>query len=207
MTNAKFWDRIAKKYARTPIKDEAYYQETLERSLSYLTPDSQVLEVGCGTGNTAIVLAKKAGHVTATDISGAMLDIARAKPGADTVTFIETDVLGSPKIEGGYDAVFAHSLLHLVPDLPATLNRIAQLTKPGGVFISKTVSLQKAAGLQFTAMKIMVKLMQAFGRAPFVRFMQVSELESAIEAAGFEIVEAFHKDVKIPARYVVARKL
>ena len=207
MTDAKFWDRIAKKYARTPIKDEAYYQETLERSLSYLTPESKVLEVGCGTGSTALELAKTAGQVTATDISGKMLDIARAKPGADAITFLEADVLGSPEIDGGYDAVFAHSLLHLVPDLPAALDRIAKLIKPGGVFISKTVALQQAKGLQFTAMKTIVKVLQTFGRAPFVRFMEVSELEGAIETAGFEIIEAFHKDVKIPARYVVACRL
>ena len=47
---ATFWDKIAPKYAKDPINDVASYEYTLGRTLSYLTEDDSVLELGCGTG-------------------------------------------------------------------------------------------------------------------------------------------------------------
>ena len=53
----KFWDGIAEKYAKRPISDMAAYEYTLGRTRSYLKPEDQVLELGCGTGSTALLLA------------------------------------------------------------------------------------------------------------------------------------------------------
>ena len=38
----RFWDRIAERYARQPIADEAAYQKKLEQTREYLRPDSWV---------------------------------------------------------------------------------------------------------------------------------------------------------------------
>ncbi len=48
--SARFWDRIAKRYARTPVADEAAYQRKLKITRGYLRPDMEVMEFGCGTG-------------------------------------------------------------------------------------------------------------------------------------------------------------
>ena len=53
----RFWDKIAVKYSRRPIADEASYQKKLEKSQAYFRPDTEVLEFGCGTGGTAIIHA------------------------------------------------------------------------------------------------------------------------------------------------------
>ncbi len=54
---ARFWDRIAVKYAADPIADPAGYETTLRRVQDLLTTDQDVLEIGCGTGTTALRLA------------------------------------------------------------------------------------------------------------------------------------------------------
>lgn len=54
---ARFWDRIARKYASDPIKDTAGYERTLARTRELLTHTDTVLEIGCGTGTTALKLA------------------------------------------------------------------------------------------------------------------------------------------------------
>src|SRR5690348_5373560 len=51
-----------------------------------------VADVGCGTGRHALRLAAEGARVTALDFSAAMLDHARAKPGAHAVTFLQHDL-------------------------------------------------------------------------------------------------------------------
>jgi ubiquinone/menaquinone biosynthesis C-methylase UbiE len=52
-------------------------------------PASRVLDLGCGTGRLALALAAAGHRVTGVDPAGASLAAARAKPGADQVTWIE----------------------------------------------------------------------------------------------------------------------
>ena len=54
---AHFWDRIARKYAADPIADAAGYEATLRRVQALLSANQDVLEIGCGTGTTALRLA------------------------------------------------------------------------------------------------------------------------------------------------------
>ncbi len=72
---ARFWDFIAKRYARQPVADEASYRKKLEMARTYFSPGSEVLEFGCGTGSTAIAHAPHVAHIRATDVSGKMLAI------------------------------------------------------------------------------------------------------------------------------------
>ena len=205
----KFWDGIAPKYARTPVRDMDSYSYTLERTRSYLGPRDTVLEIGAGTGSTALELAPSVGHVTATDISPAMTEIGREKAraaGVGNVDFVASDSLVAG-LDGPFDAVLAHNILHLVEDLPGTLNRAHAVLKPGGLFISKTFC--KPSGrisLFYWAMRVALPVMQAFGKAPFVALMTIRELETAIERAGFTIVETGNYPKGEMRRYIVARK-
>ena len=77
--NATFWDKVAPKYAKSPIADQAAYEYTLDRTRTYLNPKDSVLELGCGTGSTALLLAPDVKQITAIDLSPGMLVIAREK--------------------------------------------------------------------------------------------------------------------------------
>ena len=71
--DAKFWDKIAARYARRPVPDEAVYQRKLALTREYLRPGAHLLEFGCGTGSTAIAHAPHLADILATDISAEML--------------------------------------------------------------------------------------------------------------------------------------
>ena len=58
--STRFWDRIAERYARKPVPDEAVYQEKLKVTREYFRADTDVLEIGCGTGSTAILRSSPA---------------------------------------------------------------------------------------------------------------------------------------------------
>jgi ubiquinone/menaquinone biosynthesis C-methylase UbiE len=208
-SQAKFWDNIAEKYANDAIRDMDAYTYTLERTRSYLKPEDAVLEIGCGTGSTALLLADSTGTYHGTDISSAMVAIARRKVAETSLPNLSFEQ--HPALEGVFahdylDAVLALNLLHLVPDVPATLTAAHGALKKGGLLITKTPCLASAS-FKIKLMLKLIPLAQFFGKAPFVQSFSVAAYDRMIEAAGFEIVESGNHPVDPPARYVVARKI
>jgi ubiquinone/menaquinone biosynthesis C-methylase UbiE len=168
-----------------------------------------VLELGCGTGTTAIRLADAADTILATDFAEAMLAIGRrraAEAGVGNVTFARRDAADAAR-DGPFDAVLAFNLLHLVPDLDATLAAMAAALRPGGVIAVKALCL-RAPGLswKFRAMLLLLPALQAMGKAPRLARMDVAGFEQAIVRAGFEIVETGNYPAMPVNRFVVARK-
>ena len=207
-----FWDKAARKYAASPIKNEEAYQNTLDRTTEHLGPDDTVLELGCGTGSTALLLAGNVQSYLATDFASGMITIAEEKLAAEKETGKAPEGLGfavadvfSDKVEpatGGYDAILAYNFLHLVETPEDLLARVRSLLKPGGLYISKTVCLKDKAWL----FGPMIKVMQLFGKAPYVQMLSFQGVEDMIARAGFEIIETgTYPEPR--SRFVVARKI
>lgn len=208
---AEFWDKAAEKYAKSPIGDIDGYNTTLNKTRGYLSATDHILEVGCGTGSTALLLANDVAKITASDISSEMVRIAQGKAadqGIGNVSFVVGDI-HSPKLDGvAYDAVMAFNLLHLLEDVERATRRAHDLLKPGGVFISKTLA-QKDSGpaLKMRMIKLIVPIMQLLGKAPFVNFMSARALDRMITTNGFEILESGYFPETADGRYIVARKI
>jgi ubiquinone/menaquinone biosynthesis C-methylase UbiE len=211
--HATFWDKAAPKYARSPIADQAAYEYTLGRTRTYLTPKDRVLELGCGTGSTALLLAPNVKQITAIDLSLGMLAIARQKAASAAVKNVSFEVGSDVPKQGEYDVVMGYSMFHLVPDMEKRFTQINELLPKGGYFITKTACLgQRGAGvggaLKSLAIRIAIPAMQLVGKAPYVRSFSVKELEHAVTYAGFEIVESGNHPIgPPPAHYIVARKV
>ena len=206
--DARFWDRIARKYAADPIADEAGYERTLARTRDYLDRRQTLVEFGCGTGTTALKLAPSLGRILATDISREMIAIAREKAqaqGASNVVFQVAAPDAAPVPDGSFDVALAFNLLHLVSGRTAALEGIQRVLKPGGLFITKTPCLKEMNPL----IRLAIPFMQLVGKAPYVAVFSGPDLERDIRSAGFEIVEsARHGTRGRDARpFVVARKL
>jgi ubiquinone/menaquinone biosynthesis C-methylase UbiE len=187
--DARFWDRIARKYAADKIGDLAGYERTLERTRHFLRSGDTVLELGCGTGTTALTLAPHVSRIVATDVSSEMIAIAREKAVAQSCSSAEfavatPDNISSP--EGSFDAVLAFNLLHLLAARPSAFAQVHRLLKPGGVFITKTPCLAEMNVL----IRLALPLMRMVGKAPnVVTFFTATDLEREIEACGFAIIE------------------
>lgn len=205
--DAQFWDRAARKYAASPIKDMAGYERTVARARDLLHATDTVLELGCGTGTTALTLAPGVARYVGTDLSREMIAIAREKAAAAHCRNLEFSVSGSDPASwpvGPFDAVLAFNLLHLVPDRGAYLRQVHRILKPGGLFISKTPCLDEISRL----LRLVVPVARAFGKAPGVAFFNGPRLVADIAAAGFTITEeARHGSTRKDARiFVVAQK-
>jgi ubiquinone/menaquinone biosynthesis C-methylase UbiE len=205
---AVFWDRVARKYAADPIADMAGYEATLLRVQALLTSDQDVLEIGCGTGTTALRLAPSTRRLLATDVSTGMIAIAREKLAAQAVPQLRFEVADADAPvfgRGAYDVALAFNLLHLVSDLDQALELAVQALRPGGLLISKTPCIAEMNPL---VPYLALPLMRAIGKAPHVLCLNEAKLTSAIARQGMEIVSVERhgtrgKDIRV---FIVARK-
>lgn len=205
---ARFWDRIARRYAADPIADPAGYEATLRRVQGLLSAQDAVLEIGCGTGSTALRLAPHVRRMLATDVSSSMIDIARARLAArplPQLAFAVADAEAPAAAPGPWDAVLAFNLLHLVDDLDRALAAVVQALAPGGLFVSKTACIAEMNPL---VPRVALPLMRAIGRAPHVLCFDAAHLQAALRRHGL-VVESVERhgtrgrDIRV---VVVARR-
>lgn len=187
MKNSKeFWDKTARRYAKSPVRDEETYQKKLAITQGYFQPDWSVLEFGCGTGSTALVHAPYVKEILATDISGKMLDIAAQKARdacIENVRF-QQGTLESLELEAdSFDAVLGLNILHLLENTEAAISRVHGLLKAGGIFVSSTVLMANIMVLW----RLLIPAMQVVGLAPFVNRFTRQELTAMLVNAGFSI--------------------
>jgi 2-polyprenyl-3-methyl-5-hydroxy-6-metoxy-1,4-benzoquinol methylase len=126
--DAQSFDDFADKYDRRDELNGGWITDWL-RGLLAGRHGNSALDLGCGTGRVALLLAEHYDHVRAVDLSPDMIEIARAKRPHPRVSYEQGDLAG---VTGSFDLVVSIMVLHHVPDLPTTLNHIAELVAPGG---------------------------------------------------------------------------
>ena len=201
---SRFWDRIADKYARSPITHEDDYQTKLTVTRSYMRPDMKVLEFGCGTGGTAIAHAPFVEHIRAIDFSPVMLDKARqkmAQAAVENVVFERADITSEPLPQSPYDMVLGLSILHLLRNPEAIVTKVYQMLAPGGYFVTSTACL----GDNMAFFRYIVPVGRALGVMPYVNVMTTEAVIAMLKSAGFEIAHRW-KPAADRALFVVARR-
>jgi SAM-dependent methyltransferase len=127
---AQSFDRTAADYDR--LGDLSENDSITSWLVSVFPPGGErALDLGCGAGRHAVLLAERFTHVDAIDLSLPMIGIARAKRSRPNITYQQADLLeitGS----GEYDLVLSVMTLHHVPDLTVALAHIKELLAPGG---------------------------------------------------------------------------
>ena len=93
-----------------------------------------LLDVACGTGNTAIPAARKGAVVTGVDIATNLLEQARERAAVEglTVSFDEGDAEGLPYPPEAFDAVTTMFGAMFAPRYKLVASEMARVLKPGG---------------------------------------------------------------------------
>lgn len=159
----------------------AFFVE-LARELSRRRPIA-ILDLGCGTGRLACELARHGHRVTGADPAPVMLDVARHRPGAERVEWIEASAVDL-RLEGRYDLVVMTGHVFQVfledEEIAAVLGRLRRHLGPGGRAAFET-------------------------RNPTARIWErwAPEVPRRIEAAGIGVVES-HREVTSVEGEIVA---
>jgi SAM-dependent methyltransferase len=100
--------------------------------------DARVVDVGCGTGQMAIYLARSDRTVVGVDLSGASLRLgaeAARRFALERVRFVQTDLHRPGLREASFDVVLSAGVVHHTPDPGAAFATLARLARPGGTIV------------------------------------------------------------------------
>jgi 2-polyprenyl-3-methyl-5-hydroxy-6-metoxy-1,4-benzoquinol methylase len=100
--------------------------------------DARILEIGCGTGQMSLYLARADRLVIGADLTRISLELAAAAAErfqVNRVLFVETDLHRPGLRAGSFDVVYSSGVLHHTPNPRAAFACIAQLVRPGGMIV------------------------------------------------------------------------
>jgi SAM-dependent methyltransferase len=115
--------------------ERSRFAQLLDRAIP---GNARITEVGCGTGQMSLYLARADRIVIAADLSRASLLLGAAAAqrfGIGRVHFIETDLHRSALKSGAFDVVYSSGVLHHTPKPRTAFAEVARLARPGGIVI------------------------------------------------------------------------
>lgn len=205
--SSRFWDKRSKVFDEQVLSVyENAYKKTIKRSIPFLKPEDTMLEIGCGTGNATIPLSQYVKKITAIDISEEMMLKAAEKvkeEGRENITFRQKDLLELDIEPESYDVVAAYNVLLYMKNQEKVLEKIYDILKPGGVFLSATDclgrNLSKESVRKFWKSKLHLM--------PYVSFDTPVGLMRKIQRKGFLVIEIVNLHRNPPNIFIVAQKI
>lgn len=152
-----------------------------------------VLDVGCGTGTFALMLAERGVEVVGVDPADASLDVARSKPGAEAARWVHGDATALPDdLAGRVDlAVMTGNVAQAIveeKDWSRTLTAVGRCLRPGGQLVFETRRLERCGWLEWTREQTET-LTQVPGHGPIRHWVQLTDV--ALPLVSFEAVRVF----------------
>jgi ubiquinone/menaquinone biosynthesis C-methylase UbiE len=181
-----FWDR--------------YGRRTIERLR--LKPGSAVLDVGCGSGASAIPAGKVVGphgHVIGVDLAERLLAMARAKADAQklpNIAFRQADMEGLGYTDESFDAVVCVFAIFFVPDMVKQVRELWRMVRAGGQLAITTWGprmFEPGSAAWWAAVKqFRPDLHAAFN--PWERIITVEAVRQLLTESGIEKADVIAED-------------
>lgn len=181
----KLYSGFAQKhFARPAVRALRRHMVRRILQLTGAGPQSRVLSLGCGIGDTELLLAPHVGEVVGVDLSPTAVRQARAD--AARLGIANARFEQGTGSEGRYDAVIAVFFLHHLPDgelagLPARLRRILA---PGGVFYSLDPSARRLSGM---VGRLLIPGLMKHYQTPDERELHPEATGELFRGAGFQV--------------------
>jgi SAM-dependent methyltransferase len=105
--------------------------------LAAVRPGAHVVDVGCGSGNAALLAARPDVLVTGVDPAPRLLDVARSRAAAQglDIDFVAGDAAAIPLPDGAADVVMSVFGVIFAPDPAAAAAELARITAPTGQIV------------------------------------------------------------------------
>lgn len=151
-----------------------------------------ILDLGCGTGDLAALIAQKCARVTGIDNSEDMIAAARQK-----YPHIQFDLKSATDFsyDKAFDAVFSNATLHWVLESEKAIRCIHRSLKPDGRFVAEFGGAGNVALIIDALMQALVKYNYVqTARKQVWYFPSLSTYTTQLEQNGFRVVFAAHFD-------------
>jgi 2-polyprenyl-3-methyl-5-hydroxy-6-metoxy-1,4-benzoquinol methylase len=204
----KFWDFLSKNFDQN--EGNPAEREDIKITKKYLHPSDVVLDYACGTGTLSIEIADQVKEIRAVDISSKMLAAAERKATErkiENIYFEHTTIFDERYPKESFDAVMAFNILHLLENAQQAVQRINELLKPGGFFISNTPCLGEKRSLLNSLLSPLFMVPSKMGIIPYVKVFKISELEDILARGNFQMVETKKFVGGISEYFIVTRKI
>ncbi|WP_036826016.1 class I SAM-dependent methyltransferase [Polaribacter sp. Hel1_85] len=206
----EFWDRASKNYDKTEERFEYIHSKSRENTKKHLNGSNIVLDYGCGTGTTSCEIANLVKEIHAIDISSKMIEIAKRKADAskvENINFTRTDIFDKRYKKESFDVILAFNMLHTVANPQVVLQKIYELLKPEGLFISVTPCLRDKMAFLVNIQIQLVRILCKIGVIPVpIRRLKSSELDDLIVNGGFQTIDTEKLYKGASSYFVVAKK-
>lgn len=136
------YDQIGRSYDQTRSADPAIVA-TIGKLLSP-RQDGHLLDIGCGSGNYTVALAKLGYKITGVDISEEMLRKARAK--SDSITWTKGDARALQFSDGEFDGATCILATHHIQALDKAFSEAHRVLKSGSRFVIFTATPKQMRG-------------------------------------------------------------
>lgn len=136
MDYTSFYIKAAQSYNSSRLDEGDVFNSTLSYIIGHLrSSTSNILDVGCGTGEYAFALKQLGYNVQGIDKSSAQVQYASKKISAK-----EGDVLSMTQSDNSVDVILMIMMIHQIEDadLDAAFAEVVRVLKPGGTVIIKT---------------------------------------------------------------------
>lgn len=123
-----------------------------------IAPGSKVLDIACGTGNTAIPSARAGAEVIGVDIAPNLLEAARKRASAENlnIRFHEGDAEDLPFSDGSFDVVLTMYGAMFAPRPDKVAAELIRVCRPGGLIAMANWTPEGFVGKNFAIMAKMV---------------------------------------------------
>jgi 2-polyprenyl-3-methyl-5-hydroxy-6-metoxy-1,4-benzoquinol methylase len=157
--------------------------------------EKQVLEVGCGRGGFAHLLASEGAKVCGVDFSASALQAAAARPQSSRVAggsidWVQADAQHLPFDDRAFDIVISCEMIEHLPDPVAALREMARVCRPGGLLYLTTPNYLNLIGLYELYAAIIKKNLHSDFSQPLDRHYFFFQVRSMLRAAGWRIIDS-----------------
>jgi 2-polyprenyl-3-methyl-5-hydroxy-6-metoxy-1,4-benzoquinol methylase len=206
----RFWDKQAKKYDYSEKQFEPVLKDVIAKTKKYLDSNDNVLDFGCATGTKTLDIASAIKHIHGLDISAEMVKEATKKRREANIincSFSQGTIFKDDLEKTSFDKIISFSVIHLLEDCEEVIQRIHELLKPGGLFISTTACFKDKMALKNRLELGTYLIFKRLGIFPLhLNIFKIDDVEKLIENQNFKIVEKEKIFHGITACFIVARK-
>jgi 2-polyprenyl-3-methyl-5-hydroxy-6-metoxy-1,4-benzoquinol methylase len=207
----KFWDKQANRFDNSQRQSEPVYKEIIAKTRKHLNINDNVLDFGCATGTKTIELAGGIKHIQGLDISTEMIrNAVKKKDEANimNISFSKGTIFDDDFEKSSFEKIIAYAIIHLLEDSEKVIQRIHELLKPGGLFISTTACMKDKMVFKSRVEVTTYLFMKRLGIFPLhLNMFMPTDVEKLIEDQNFQIVEAEKIFHGITASFIIAKKL